>query len=128
MADLRTELQRPAYSGLTDAEAAALLNQRDQDGPVPCAEVVRYLLGQGVWTAVKASAPAMTDALAILPAVEVADQAWFAAQINALVTAAVLSSAQRTALFALPKNRRTRAELAGLGFVKVGQVTAARAS
>lgn len=127
MADLRTELQKPAYSGLTDAECAALLNTRDQDGPVPCADVVRYLLGQGVWTAVKTSAPAMTDALAILPAVEVADQPWFGAQINALVTATVLSAAQRTALFNLPKNRRTRGEALGFGTVKVGHVAAARA-
>ena len=125
MADLRAELQKAQYQGLTDQQCADLLNTRNQDGPVPCADVVRYLMGAGKWTGVKSSD--FADALRILPAVEVSDQAWFAAQINALVTASALSSADRTALFAMPKNRRTLGESLGFGFVKPGHVHDARA-
>ena len=138
---LQTELTLPAYTGLSDADAAAALNAPISGGRqlVPLWIAQQWFMAEGLWPALKAAA--LTPTAASFPVASVVydmiaggkfqnvdfDNPLVQPMLDGLVTAALLTADQRAALDTLANVITTRA--AQLGFRKpitAGMVTAAR--
>lgn len=141
---LRTELNKPEYSGTSHDDAAAALNARNKRGPIPSEDVKRYLHLASKWAGIRAASLGLfgasetkrATALNLIDALETfvtfdlevsAYETAINAQLDACITAELIAANDKTAILALADNRRTQGEKLGLGVVKVGHVIAARA-
>jgi hypothetical protein len=130
------------YSGMTDAEAAISLNFTDRPGPVPAKDVRRYLLLAGKWPGVVDAASTSATEAVRLAAVNIIDTlanfedfdlqdatvlAAVTAGLDALVTAGLIETANKTVILAMENNRQSRAQEIGAGRLYWHHVQKARA-
>lgn len=150
MPDLRTLVRTAPLADLTDQEATDALNRRDQPGDVTLGELNQEIdnmvdaNGIPAWEKIEAGAVltapeqlplavACRAALRLLrdsrpdyPGVNTRS-ATFSRNIDALVAGGALSSTQGNLLKGKSDNRRSLAEINGLGRVRVGHIEQARA-
>jgi len=142
-AALKAELQKPAYTGLSDTDAAALVNSTTVNVTVDVpGRSIRWLLyGAGKWgNVVKRADSAGTDATSAfarfvvdlatqgdsVPATVSVVASQFASDLSLLVTATDITSGNRTALIALATEARPLSVVFG-ETVLAEHVTKARA-
>lgn len=119
------------YAAMSPAETAASLNAKDRPGPVPAIDVVRYLILQGKWAALKIStSEAAVNVIETLTRFDSIDLEAYRAQVEAALDAVVLAglidAAHKTAILAMADTRRSRASELGLGHVREADVLIAR--
>jgi hypothetical protein len=129
---LRAELDKPAYAGLDDAAAAVAVMKATitTDRRVPSAEVARLWARRGVLANAReagnraaATGPRLLgwrvldvvehDVLGDLDTADATDRTEFAAFLNQLVTATIMTADDRTATIALIQKPRTGLEVFG---------------
>lgn len=144
LAALRAELDKPAYTGLSNAEAAAAVMRATitTDRQVPSAEVARLWAQRGVLANAReagergANASVRSlgwrvldmvnfDVLAELNTGNTADKATFFAMLDAMVTGGLMTAQNRTDTIALITKPRTGREV--FGAIDENDVAAARA-
>lgn len=141
LAVLAAEVADTAYDGMSEQQIADVLNASDRDGPIPAADIRRYLRAVGALPDIEViarfgheDAGKVRAAVAILGALQDFDSfdlsiAAYAAAVDrdldACIAAGLLSSDHKAALLGLAANRQTRAGQLGLGLVTVGDVEAA---
>jgi hypothetical protein len=141
---LQTELSKPAYAGLSDADAAAALNAPVVAGfqMVECAAISILLIHSGELPAVGAKAllpadPAFPIAYTVVEYIRTHQQVTFdpstadgakaVAMLAATVEAGLISAASQTAILAMANRTTTRARQLGYGVLSAAAVTKARA-
>jgi hypothetical protein len=129
---LRVELDKPAYTGLDDAAAAVAVMAATitTDRRVPSAEVARLWARRGVLANAReagnraaATGPRLLgwrvldvvehDVLGDLDTADATDRTEFAAFLNQLVTATIMTADDRTATIALIQKPRTGRDVFG---------------
>jgi len=132
LAALAAELAKPAYAGLDDAAAAVAVMRAEItiDRSVPSAEVARLWARRGVLANAReagnrAGTPAARalgwrvldvvehDVMGDLDTADATDRTEFGAFLDTLVSAAIMSAADRTATVALINKPRTGREVFG---------------
>lgn len=152
MSILSDKVADPTYSGMSDAEVAAVLNALDQPGRVPPSEILSYvqenthsdgrpLQGKIVALAegrdVPSPSPPYTAAMcrdaAIIALrrmeVEVdtpVDMTKVSGMLDLLILGGALESEDKTAILAMANNRHSWAELNNLPHLRAGDIAQAR--
>lgn len=141
---LKAELANDEYINLSYQEAAAALNTLTRPGPIPSADVRRYLHVVGRWPFIKAAsigvenpspekqiaAIAIVDALDHLEFFDLSNEAYRVAvttNLDAAIQAGLLEEANKVAILGMDANRRSRADELGLPTVTDDDVARARA-
>jgi len=139
MSILSNELALPAYSGLSDVDAAALLNDPVLAilQPIQCYSIRRYMLLVGQWLDLKRStsdaAEIARDALEEFDQFDITDPTVLAVLgniLDGLVDDAALSNFDATnkaTILAMGDTTESRAQELGIRAVKPGHVQQARA-
>ena len=133
---LKTELQDPAYTGLSDADAATALNAENISvkTSVLAHDIRKYLMLVDKLLPMEASsldgAKAAVRSLEIFPAFDLAESAVetkLIAVLDALITDGLIDSTDRTNILALGNKAISRATELGLPKVSSWNITEARA-
>lgn len=136
------ELAKPEYAGLSDEDAAAVVNAKTvaYRRPAETAAVKTYAIAQGFWAAIDEACDSETasvrrlarnvrayleDAAGKLPTIDM-DRPATIDMLAALVTAELITDAQRVELMALGDATMRWVDEQGIGTVGIGLVRNAR--
>jgi len=133
---LSIELSKPAYSGLSDADALAQLNLKNipVSHPIQTRDIQKYLMLVDKLLPLEASldpiAKAAKRALDLFDSFDI-DDASVAAKLNqildALIVVSVIDAADKTQILALGNSLVSKGHQLRLGSIRIGEVTEARA-
>ena len=133
---LKTELQDPAYTALSDADAATALNTENITAKtsILAHDIRKYLMLVDKLLPIEASslnsAKAAVRSLEIFPSFDMAENAVeikLTAVLDALITDGLLDSTDKTTILALGNKAISRATELGLPKVQEWHITEARA-